>query len=277
MFFAFLALLIRIVSNPVANFYQKSASGFESSITVNLYSSLFMALFFLPFLFFVNWSLYNLEFYLLVCLSGLLCFLGTICLIKALSVGEMSVLGPLNSYKSVIGLLGAYFILGETPSIKALIGFLLIVCASFLFIENEGKFSINKSVFLRLLALLFSGMEAVILKKIILLSSPFISFILWCCIGFIFSFIFAAFTKKLKLHSKDTLKKCFITAVLLCLMQYSTNIVFKYFEVGLSLSLFQLSSVVSLFLGFKFLNEKGIIKKITGTVIMISGSSLILI
>ncbi|HIT55216.1 TPA: hypothetical protein IAA92_03050 [Candidatus Galligastranaerophilus intestinigallinarum] len=60
-------------------------------------------------------------------------------------------------------------------------------------------------------------------------------------------------------------------------MQLSTNYVFENFNVGLSLALFQLSSVVSLFLGFKFLNEKGILRKTTGTIIMIIGSILILL
>ena len=236
-----------------------------------------MALFCLPFLFFIDWSAFGFNFYILALFAGLLCFLGTICLIKALSIGEMSVLGPVNSYKSIIGLLGAFFLLGEIPSIRALFGFILIISASFLFPVYEGGFSINKSVLFRFLALLFTGLEAVILKKIILMSSPFVSFVLWCYTGFIFSFLFAFICKKVSLKNKSNLKFCFFIAVLLSLMQISTNIVFKHLDVGLSLSLFQLSSIVSLILGFGFLNEKGIVKKTTGAIIMILGSVLILI
>lgn len=277
MFLTIVALFVRIISNPLANFYQKLAGRYDSSISVNLYSSFFMALFCLPFLFFIDWSAFGFNFYILALFAGLLCFLGTICLIKALSIGEMSVLGPVNSYKSIIGLLGAFFILGEIPSIRALFGFILIISASFLFPVYEGGFSINKSVLFRFLALLFTGLEAVILKKIILMSSPFVSFVLWCYTGFIFSFLFAFICKKVSLKNKTNLKFCFFIAVLLSLMQISTNIVFKHLDVGLSLSLFQLSSIVSLILGFGFLNEKGIIKKTTGAIIMILGSVLILI
>lgn len=271
------ALILRIVSNPCANLFQKKLSETESSISVNLYSSLFMAIFALPLLFFVGFSYINLEFIFYVLLSGMLCFLGTICLIKALSIGEMSVLGPINSYKSVIGLLFAFILLGEIPTTKALFGFLLIVLASFLFLDEKGQFILNKSVFLRFLALFFTGIEAVIIKKIILLSSPLVAFIYWCFCGLIFSLIFGLLFKKTKLNNKKSLNGCFLIAILLFIMQISTNYVFDNVPVGLSLSLFQLSSVVSLFFGFRYFKEGGIIKKTIGTIIMIIGSTLILL
>lgn len=276
MFQVVIALVLRIVSNPFANFFQKKMSAFESSFSVNLYSSLFMFLLCIPFLSKVNFLSFNFEFYKFVLIAGLLCFLGTICLIKALSLGEMSVLGPVNSYKSVIGLIGAFLFLGETPELKALLGFMLIIAASFLFSDEKGHFILNKSVMLRLLALVFTGLEAVILKKIILLSSPLTCFVFWCLSGVFFSFLFALIFNKLKLNCKTSFYYCALIGLLLFIMQISTNFVFKHLEVGLSLSLFQLSSVISLILGFKILGEKGIIKKSAGTLIMLLGSFLIL-
>ncbi len=271
------ALVLRILSNPIANFLQKKLTVKESSLTVNFWSYLFMAAFCVPFIEHNQILGYDFNFYLLVALAGLLCFLGTICLIKALSLGELSVLGPINSYKSIIGLIFAFFILGEIPNLKSLIGFLLIIGASFLFVDEKGKFIFNKSVLLRLLALVFTGIEAVILKQIIINSSPTVSFIWWAISGLIFSFVFALIQKKLKPASIKTVQICLIIGILLSIMQLSTNIVFENFNVGLSLSLFQLSSIVSLFLGFKFLKEKGILRKTTGTIIMIIGSVLILL
>lgn len=277
MFISVVALISRILSNPIANFFQKKLTVMESSLTVNFWSYFFMAVLCLPFIKNNQITGYSGDFYLYVILAGLLCFLGTICLIKALSIGELSVLGPINSYKSIIGLIVAFFILGEIPNIKSFIGFFLIIGASFLFVDEKGKFILNKSVLLRMLALVFTGVEAVILKQIILMSSPMVSFIWWAFMGFIFSFLFALINKKLKLNSIKTVQTCFIIGVLLSIMQLSTNIVFENFNVGLSLALFQLSSVVSLFLGFRFLNEKGILRKTTGTIIMIIGSVLILL
>lgn len=271
------ALISRILSNPIANFFQKKLTVMESSLTVNFWSYFFMAILCMPFIKGNQITGYSADFYLYVIIAGLLCFLGTICLIKALSIGELSVLGPINSYKSIIGLIVAFFILGEIPNLKSLIGFFLIIGASFLFVDEKGKFILNKSVLLRMLALVFTGVEAVILKQIILMSSPMVSFIWWAFTGFIFSFFFALMNKKLKPNSIKTVQTCLIIAVLLSVMQLSTNIVFENFNVGLSLALFQLSSIVSLFLGFKFLNEKGILRKTTGTIIMITGSILILL
>lgn len=277
MFVSVVALISRILSNPIANFFQKKLTVMESSLTVNFWSYFFMAALCLPFIKNNQITGYSGDFYLYVILAGLLCFLGTICLIKALSIGELSVLGPINSYKSIIGLIVAFFILGEIPNIKSFIGFFLIIGASFLFVDEKGKFILNKSVLLRMLALVFTGVEAVILKQIILMSSPMVSFIWWAFMGFIFSFLFALINKKLKPNSIKTVQTSFIIGVLLSIMQLSTNIVFENFNVGLSLALFQLSSIVSLFLGFRFLNEKGILRKTTGTIIMIIGSVLILL
>ena len=136
MFTLYIALLFRIISNPVANLIQKKLSNTNSTLALNLYSSLFMALLCSPFSFKVDFLSFGWNFYSLVLLSGFFCFMGTICLIKALKIGEMSVLGPINSYKSVIGLVFAFLLLKETPSIKALIGFLFIISASFLFADS---------------------------------------------------------------------------------------------------------------------------------------------
>ena len=47
-------------------------------------------------------------------------------------------------------------------------------------------------------------------------------------------------------------------------------------EVGTALALFQLSSIVNLFLGYKIFKEGNIIRKLIGTLVMISGAVLIL-
>ncbi len=270
-------LVLRIISNPLANFFQKKLTVFESSLTVNFYTSVFMLLLCFPFVPGVNLSGFSPSFYFYVFLSGMFCFLGTICLIKALSLGELSVLGPINSYKSVIGLIFGYFFLGEIPSARGFLGFILIIAASFLFLDENGRFILNKSVLLRLLALVFTGIEACLLKKIIVASSPVTCLIFWCITGFLFSGGFAFIFGKISCKLHSSLFTCFLIAILLFIMQFSTNYVFYGLNVGLSLALFQLSSVISLILGFKFFREKGIIKKSLGTLIMLLGSFLILV
>ena len=141
MFVLLTALTLRILSNPVANACQKYLGERVSSLSVNFYIALIMSAGCIIPAFRHNWSVYTPEFWLYVFLAGLFCSAGTICLIKALKLGELSILGPLNSYKSVIGLISAFLLLGELPSLNGIAGIFLIVGGSldkFSFLSSES-------------------------------------------------------------------------------------------------------------------------------------------
>lgn len=67
--------------------------------------------------------------------------------------------------------------------------------------------------------------------------------------------------------------------LVLCIgiMQLTTNYVFDHMPVGYALTLFQLSTIASVLLGHRLFNEKDILKKLLGSVIMIGGSLLIIL
>ncbi len=278
-----LALVVRIFSNPAANVFQKKLSEKHSAILINLYSYFFLTLFCLYPLITSNWGQYGLTYWLYVGLAGMLCTLGSVCLIKALQCGEMSVLGPINSYKCIVGLVIGFFMLGEIPSVFGLLGVLLILLGSWFIFDTvpEGfsfKLLLRKDIILRFCALFFTGCEAVVLKKIILLSSVGECFMLWCLSGFVFSLVLAGvFKVKFEVLKKKDLSQTFLIALCLGLMQYSTNVVFKYLNVGLSLALFQLSSVIAVLAGYYMFREGSLAKKLVGTFVMILGSCLILL
>ena len=60
-------------------------------------------------------------------------------------------------------------------------------------------------------------------------------------------------------------------------MTFTTAYVFKYMNVGYALSLFQISILINVILGYKLFNEKKLLKKITGSLIILIGSATILI
>lgn len=60
-------------------------------------------------------------------------------------------------------------------------------------------------------------------------------------------------------------------------MQFTTNYTFKHMAVGYALSLFQLSTIVSVLLGHKIFKEQDIRKKLIGSAIMIIGSIVIIL
>ncbi len=278
----YIALFLRIISNPIANACQKRLSENVSSLTVNFYISAVMAIGCVVPAFSVDWSGYGGEFWWNVLFAGLFCSLGTICLIKALYFGELSILGPLNAYKSVVGLISAFLLLGELPTNVAIGGVCLIVVGSLFLIsprrsENESK-RLWLSISLRLLALVFTGCEASILKKIILMSSVEVSFILWCFSAFIFGGIFVFLLgRRFNPPRAYDWVKYLLAAICLGVMQYTTNIVFARMEVGSALALFQLSSIINLFLGYKIFNEGGMLRKLVGTIVMIIGAVMILL
>ena len=265
---AIAALFARIISNP--------------AVLINLYSYLFLSLFCIYPAINNTWN-YDINYWGFVMLAGILCTLGSICLIKALQCGEMSILGPINSYKCVVGLILGFLFLKEIPSFAGIIGVVLIIWGSwFIFDTVDEGFNLalfkRKDIILRFCALFFSGCEAVVLKKIIIMSSAFESFILWCFTGFIFTLVLMFINRvKFKIFNPKNLSATFGIAICLGIMQLSTNIVFEHINVGLSLALFQLSSIIAVIFGYKIFHEKYFLKKLLGSVIMILGSCFILI
>lgn len=272
---------IRIFSNAIANLFQKKAVKTAPSLTVNLYSYMIMSIICIVPALYVDWSRFSPEFWGYVILAGLLCTIGTVALIEALKIGEMSQLAPINSYKSVIGLFSAFVLLHEVPTLKEFVCIILIVTGSYFVLEDgKSRFSLKtfwrKDIRLRFFALFCTGIEAAILKKIIVMSDYKISLILWSFSGLLCSAL-CSLIKQPESKQKPNIADVFMVAVMLLIMQLSTNYVFSKLDVGISLALFQLSSLVALYFGYKVFREQNITKKLIGTVIMLVGSTLIIL
>ncbi len=278
-----IALFLRIVSNPLANVYQKKICETNSSLICNFYTYFILGILCGPFALKVDWGSLPKEFWFYAITAGLLCSVGNACLVKALQIGELSVLGPINSYKSVVGMIIAIFILHEIPSLFGVLGVVLIIWGSwFVFDTQTEGFSLSlfkrKDILLRFTALILMGVEAVLLKKVILLSSPVISFMLWCWAGAFFALMLIfIFKKPLTRIKKEDISKFAIVCSMLGIMQLTTNYVFENMQVGYALALFQLSTLVNLFFGWRFFHETDMKKKIIGTLIMVVGSVLIIL
>jgi drug/metabolite transporter (DMT)-like permease len=235
----------------------------------------------------IDWQKLPKEFWLYSVLAGIVGALGNGFLVKALQKGDLSVLGPINAYKSVVGIIVGIFLLKEIPNISGILGVALIVYGSYFVLDTtEERFSwglFKKSeIQFRIWALILTAIEAVFLKKIILASSATIAFVSWCWFGAAFSFLLL-FVYRLKvtteikrIHFRDFSKYLFLV-ICIGTMQYSTNYTFEHMPVGYALSLFQLSIIVSVLLGHRFFQEQDIRKKLIGSMIMIAGSILIIL
>jgi drug/metabolite transporter (DMT)-like permease len=187
----------------------------------------------------------------------------------------------------VIGVITGIFLLGELPNLWGLAGIGLIIYGSYYVLDTtEAKFSWallrQKEIKYRILAMILTAIEAVFVKKVILASSTLISFFSWCWFGALFSFAFLFLSKinwdKSKQHLPFThILRLFYLISCMGTMQLTTNYVFDHMPVGYALSLFQLSVLVSVILGYKVFQEKSIFKKLIGSIIMIAGSVLIIL
>ncbi len=273
--------------NPLANVFQKQLTAKNNHpLAVNFLTYFLLAIVCLPFMFSISWLQLPAAFWLYSLLGGIVGALGNGFLVKALEKGDLSVLGPINAYKSVVSMLIGVFLLHEIPNVWGLVGVALIIYGSYFILDTtEEKFSwalLKRSeIQFRIWAMILTAIEAVFVKKTIAASSVNVAFISWCGFGACFSFLLLLFYKiniaeQFKLASKSYTKYLLLIA---CVgtMQLTTNYAFDYMPVGYALALFQLSVIVSVILGHRIFSEKDIRKKLIGAAIMIAGSVMIIL
>lgn len=274
-----IAILFRIFSNSFSNVFQKklTKSG-EAATCINYINYILMSLISIPLLLLVNFSLITPEFWLYAIAGGITGAIGNCFMVLALKQGELSVLGPINSYKAIVGMIFGIFLLHEYPNIYGLLGIGLIIIGSYFILESP-KALLRKDIQYRIYALIFTAIEAVFIKKVIILSSIASSFIISSFLGAIFSYLIMRILENEKLHIPTKKNSIMYISTTLCfaIMTFTTAYVFKYMNVGYALSLFQLSIILNVILGYKLFNEKKLIKKLLGSLIILIGSAAILI
>lgn len=287
MILTYIAILLRILSNPVSNVFQKSLTQKgHNPLCVNFASYFLLSIVCLTFAGDTRWAALPWQFWAYAAIGGVFGAVGNGFLVMALRGGDLSVLGPINSYKSVVGMIVGVVLLGEIPSATGIAGVAIIIFGSyFVFDTTEEGFTWsllkNREIRYRIWAMVLTAIEAVVIKKVILYSDTTTSFIAWCWAGALFSLLQLAVMKadiKRDLTKATMRDASAMLALIACIgtMQYTTNYVFKHINVGYGLALFQLSTIVSIALGYKVFHEKGIAKKLLGSAIMIGGSLLII-
>jgi drug/metabolite transporter (DMT)-like permease len=287
MIFLSLAVFIRIVSNSISNVFQKQLTTRQNPFFVNLlsYGILSVVSLFLVY----DFPVHNISnsFWLYSLIGGMMGAIGNGFIIKALESGQLSVLGPINAYKSIVGMIFAFILIGEMPNLWGFIGVLFIIFGSYLVLDN-GNEKLSWKIFkqpaiqYRIMALFLTGIQAVTDKQVILHSNLKYAFAGWCIFGFIFSiplFFINGLTIKsqMKQLTGSMLIKYFFLAASIGTMVICTNYVFKNMQVGTALALFQISILVTVFFGHHFFKELGLVKKLIGASIMVAGSILIIL
>ena len=278
-----LILFCRVLLGPFTNVFQKQLSNKgANSVFVVFITYLLFGLLLVPFTFFIDYQSLGKEFWQSILIASVIDVIGNIFLVKALKSTELSIFGPINSFKPAIAMVISFVLIREVPTIKGLIGLTIIMIGSVLITyKKERKIQITRGLVYRITGIFFSALGAVFVKQAITYSSPEVSMVFWTLIALPIMFTVLLFDigrmKTDIVVLKSNLKDYFLLMLLYSLMQYITLPCFDLTLVGYSLAIFQLSSIVSVMLGYRYFNERGIKKKIFYSIIMIIGAILILL
>ena len=180
--------------------------------------------------------------------------------------------------------------LGEFPEPTGLAGIALIVAGSYFLVDRDPRrpaenafvrFFRDRGIQYRFAALILSALEAVVLKRVLLDSSPLAAFAFWSLFGFGLSLVVMSllFGKGWLTHNLSVLRLNRSSYVMLFattgLMQFCTIITLGGFQVGYALALFQTSTLISVVLGWRFFSERHIARRLVGSAVMIGGAILI--
>jgi drug/metabolite transporter (DMT)-like permease len=284
-------VLARIVSNPVSNVFQKLLTRKGATpLFIILATFGLLSLICTPI---VLWQgvVCGSRFWFDITLCALLAVAGNVTLVAALQRSDLSILGPINAYKSVVSLLPGIFLLHEIPTLAQLAGIALIIFGSIIVVGRDqqtrqlsfGSLFRERGVQLRFAALVFSAVEAVFLKRALLESTPIMTFGFWAMLGFGCSAVVLIFTSACTRIRSDVATMsanrmnyaalAFSTGV----MQISTLITLNVFAVGPALALFQTSTILTVILGRTVFTEGHFFKRIIGSIVMVGGAIIIIL
>ena len=165
-----IAVLLRILSNPLANVFQKQLTErSEPPLKVNFITFLLLSAVCIVPATRIEWAALPKEFWVWCTVAGIFGATGNGFLVKALQGGDLSVLGPINSYKSVVGMIAGILLLGEIPGLWGVAGIALIVGGSYFVLDTlNEKFSPailrRKDIRYRIWAMVLTAVEAVFIK-----------------------------------------------------------------------------------------------------------------
>lgn len=283
-----IAIVCRIIVNPLSNVLQKKITQQnQHPLFINFFTYLVLACISIYFIYDYPLQRLDSDFWTYSIIGGVIGALGNGFIVKALEKGDLSVLGPINAYKAIIGMLFAFLIMGELPNKWGILGMLLIIIGSYFVLDTSNerfswKIFKKPEIQYRLWALVLTGIQAATDKHVIQHSNLKLAFASWSIFGAIFSFLFILLTPIQVMTEFAKMNKKIITQfmLLVCtvgIMLISTNYTLLNMPVAYALALFQLSIILSVILGHRIFKEGHLIKKLLGAFIMVSGSVLIIL
>ena len=284
-------VVARIVANPLSNVFQKLLARQHASPLFVVGMTYGLLTIPCAGIFLIGPLPVAPEFWLNMMICVILAMAGNVLIVQALKTSDLSFLGPVNAYKSIVSVVPAALLLHEVPRPMALLGIVLIVAGSYCLVDrSQGRdqnvfvrFFSDRGVRFRLAALVLSATEAIFLKRALLAASSLVTFAVWSAGGFaIFVIVALACSGRgriardirlLRIHWLPYLSLAATTG----LMQLSTLVVLTGFQVAAALALFQTSILLTVFLGWKVFRERHFKQRLLGALVMVAGAVLIVV
>lgn len=234
---------------------------------------------------------------------------GNVLLLRSLQQTELSVFGPLSSFKPVISLALAMLLFGEIPSMLGAVGVGIVVLGT-LWLTSEPRsaaeaVSASKrraGVRDRLLAVVLTATASVFLKQAMAGQTEMQVLAVWCMLSWLLAAgwqgvhaLIGRRTRpthlnKLSLARASVVqlarnfrwrerqqRAIFIVAVAMLTMQACTIGLFARMPVGYALALFQIGSLVSVIIGHRLFGEAHLVRRLAAGSIMVLGACVIII
>lgn len=274
------------IADAIRNVFSKKASRKVDSLLVSWFNNLIPVIAFTPVIFLVELK-FSAEFFISLTISGFANITASILYHRAIAKGDISLVVPMLSFTPLFLLLTSPILIGEFPDTSGLIGILLIVIGSYLL---NAKFDV-KNIFSPLKALLKQkgtrymlivsfvwSLSANFDKRAINVSS------VWQHIFFINLFVFCGTTTFLLIKRKLNFAEIKLERNNLFMVGFLTACGFFLHMTALSLTLVayviamkRTAGMISVLLGYFFLDEKNIRNRLLGAAIMFIGVMLIIL
>lgn len=248
-----------------------------------------LAVYLLPALYVMPMAALPLAFWGAIALAALLDTPGNIFLVTSVSLTDLSLVGPLNAYKPVVGLVLGMLLLGEMPTVGGGVGVAIIVAGSLLLApagHGTGWAAVralarDRGVQFRMLSLVMTAGAAVFMKQAINVSSSMQTFVAWTFLSAPLAVAgLLVMTRPRPAPTWQTVRanggRLAALAGLFLLMQGLTLQVFALMHVGYALALFQLSALVNVVFGRALFGEGNTLKRAAAAAIMGGGAALLI-
>ena len=216
---------------------------------------------------------------------------GNFLLLRSIQRTDLSIFGPLNSYKPVVGLLLGWWILAEMPTLFGVVGMGIVLLGSLLLADRSqtpedfaGRrlyFGLHQpGVRDRLIAVALTAAGSIFLKLAMQHRDTVTSLAAWSLISWLLAFSWLLIDRgsmKLDLIRILWHRDLIWIAANMIAMQGLTILVFQAMNVGYALALFQLGSLVSVYLGHRLFGEVDLYRRLLAASIMFIGAVVIML